>query len=346
MKRTLFKSIAAATITIGSFAAVPLPSADAVGSGPNPGNGQVQLNRFTTNQELSSFLQSITKKSDALSLEVIGQSVKGRELYLVKAGNNPNNPTVLFLTQQHGNEGLITEGALNFIKKLGTNSKEVRDWLDHVNVLILPRLNPDGAEGDVNFDISHYVGGGQATRFNANGVDLNRDHTVRKEPETKAFHENVLKKYKIDYMIDFHHQGTQSAINNKYVSGSILYPTSPNVAPEVRQMSQQLGSVVYHAIEKRGFGHIGKYVGGTENTIARNGIAAEYGIATLLFEMRGMMDHEREDYVLGQKSNGYLIKQAEIAMQESVASIADATIKTADTSFWENLPEQRNKEAE
>ena len=56
-------------------------------------------------------------------------------------------------------------------------------------------------------------------------------------------------------------------------------------------------------------GAFGKYNGGSAETISRNGIAVEYGISTLLFEMRGMSDHYAESAVLGQKSNGYLIKQ-------------------------------------
>ncbi|MFB4163826.1 M14 family zinc carboxypeptidase [Alteribacillus sp. JSM 102045] len=316
---------------------------EAVGEGPNPGNGKVVNERLTSYKEMKTQLERYDSQSDLLEVDVFGQSVKGRDLHLVSFGENPDNPTVLFLTQQHGNEAMTTEGALEIAKKLSTNSQQVKDWAEEVNILIVPRLNVDGAEGDVNFDISHYVGGGQATRYNANEVDLNRDHTTLEEPETKAFHEEVLQQYDIDYLIDFHHQGTQSAIEDEYVSGSILYPTNDNADEDVREMSKQLGSVVYDAVESKGYGLLGKYNGGTANTIARNGLAYEYDIATLLFEMRGMTDHEYEDYVLGQKSNGYLIQQAKTAMEAAITAIADGDIEEADTSFWDELQTQGYK---
>ncbi len=62
--------------------------------------------------------------------------------------------------------------------------------------------------------------------------------------------------------------------------------------------------------------------------------------------MRGMADHFRDDYVLGQKSNGYLIKQAVITMESTLKAIADGSIHKADTSFWDSLPESGNKATE
>ena len=68
-----------------------------------------------------------------MELEVIGQTVKGRDIHLVKYISNPANPTILYLTQQHGNEQLTTEGALEFIKHLGTG--KAQGVLDGVNIL-------------------------------------------------------------------------------------------------------------------------------------------------------------------------------------------------------------------
>jgi hypothetical protein len=103
---------------------------------------------------------------------------------------------------------------------------------------------------------------------------------------------------------------------------------------------------VFNALHDTGWGHIGKYVGGTGENIGRNGAAVRYDISTLLFEMRGMSDHSREDYALGQKSNGYLIKQTITTLDAAVRAIADGSIETADTSFWDTLPEQKNRQGE
>lgn len=313
----------------------------AVGKGPNyNGNETIKNERLTSHEDLMKEVESAADRSDSIETEIYGQSVQGRDLPLVKFGNDPENPTILFLTQQHGNEALVTEAALNVIKGLATNSKHNRDLAEEVNVFFVPRLNPDGAAGDVNFDISDHVAGGLATRTNANGVDLNRDHNTLEQPETNALHNNVLRAHDIDYLVDFHHQGARSGIDGEYVSGSILYPTNEGVDAEVVEMSKQLGKVMYDTVEDRGFGLLGKYNGGSANTIARNGLAYEYDVATLLFEMRGMTDHTNPNQVLGQKSNGYLIQQGVISMQAAIDAIADRSINEADTSFWDTLEVQ------
>lgn len=320
----------------------------AVGEGPlYKGNETINNSRITTYDEMVELLKDYDEKSDLISLQVFGQTVKGRDLYLVKFGDmNPNKPTVLFLTQQHGNEVLSTEAALDVIKNLSANSKNSKDLARKINVLFIPKYNADGGEADVNFPLENYYGGGLATRYNANRIDLNRDHTDRTQPETQALHNEVLSKYKIDYMIDFHHQGTTSAVDGEYVSGSILYPTNEGVKPEVVQASRKLGAIVYNAVESRGFGKLGKYIGGSANTIARNCVAHDYGIPTLLFEMRGMIDNEWMDAVLGQKSNGYLIQQSVVTMQAVMNALATGEIETVDDSFWETLTEQGYKVTE
>ncbi|RAL26227.1 M14 family zinc carboxypeptidase [Thermoflavimicrobium daqui] len=341
-KRILMLSLSGAIVLAGMFG-TSLP-VGAVGEGPNyGGNESIRTSILHTYDEMVKELKTQDQKQEAMELEVIGKSVKGRDLYLAKYISNPNNPTILFLTQQHGNEQLTTEGALEFIKHLGT--AKTKGVLNNVNVLILPMLNADGAMGDVNFPLDDYVadGGRHLTRYNAVKVDLNRDHDTKQQPETQALHNHVLKKYKINYMIDLHHQGTQSEVNGKLVSGSILYPTNSSVHPSVLEKSKKLGALVYHAVNEKGWGHLAKYSGGTTTNIARNGIAVEYGIPTLLFEMRGMSDHYNDDYVIGQKSNGYLIKQTITTLDATVRGIADGTIHTVNTDFWDSLPTQTSR---
>ncbi len=340
MRRTARTTSAALALT-GALVLGGATTAGAVGEGPDyGGNEVVTTSILSTYDEVVDFLRTQDAKQDAMELEVIGQTVKGRDIHLVKYVSDPDNPTIFYLAQQHGNEQLTTEAMLHFIKSLGSG-KSAR-ILDDVNILMIPMYNADGAMGDVNFSLDDYIAKGERhlTRYNADGVDLNRDHVARLEPETQALHTNVLQAYDIDYMIDLHHQGTQSRVDGDLVSGSILYPTTPDADPAVVEGSKRLGSIVYENVDSTGWGHIGRYVGGTANTIARNGIAAEYGISTLLFEMRGMSDHEYAPYVLGQKSNGYLIRQSVVTLTSTAQAIADGSIETADTSFWDTLPEQ------
>ncbi|MER2122321.1 MAG: M14 family zinc carboxypeptidase [Solibacillus sp.] len=328
--------LALGAVTPGSLTAY------AVGEGPNyGGNESIQTSILYTYDEMVNYLKKQDAKQDAMQLEVIGQTVKKRDIYMAKYITNPNNPTILFLTQQHGNEQLTTEGALEFIKHLRTG--KTKGVLDKVNILIVPMLNADGAMGDVDFSLDDYIadGGRNLTRYNAVGADLNRDHVDKVHPETQALHKNVLQKYEIDYMIDLHHQGTQARRDGKLVSGSMLYPTNDKVKPEVLEKSKKLGAVVFNAVDSTGWGHLAKYNGGNGENIGRNGAAVQYDIATLLFEMRGMSDHFNESAVIGQKSNGYLIKQTITTLDAAVQAIADRSIETADISFWDTLDTQK-----
>ena len=340
MKKKVFALSLTGILALG--AVTPALTTYAVGEGPNfNGNESIQTANLYTYDEMVKFLKTQDAKQDAMQLEVIGQTVKGRDIHLAKYISDPSNPTILFLTQQHGNEQLTTEGALEFIKHLGTG--KTKGVLDKVNILILPMLNADGAMGDVNFSLDDYIadGGRHLTRYNAVGADLNRDHVDKVHPETQALHKNVLQKYDIDYMIDLHHQGTQARRDGKLVSGSMLYPTNPNVKPEVLEKSKKLGAVVFNAVDSTGWGHIAKYNGGSGENIGRNGAAVQYDISTLLFEMRGMSDHEGEWAIIGQKSNGYLIKQTITTLDAAVRAIADGSIENVDTSFWDTLETQR-----
>jgi uncharacterized protein len=341
MKKNVFALSLTGFLALGAVTPAALPTY-AVGEGPNyNGNESIQTSNLYTYDEMVKFLEKQDAKQSDMQLEVIGQTVKKRDIYLVKYITNPSNPTVLFLTQQHGNEQLTTEGALEFIKHLGTN--KTKGILDKVNILIVPMLNADGAMGDVDFSLDDYIadGGRNLTRYNAAGADLNRDHVDQLHPETQALHKNVLQKYDIDYMIDLHHQGTQARLDGKLVSGSMLYPTNGNVKPEVVEKSKRLGSVVFNAVDSTGWGHLAKYNGGSGENIGRNGAAVQYDIATLLFEMRGMSDHFSESAVIGQKSNGYLIKQTITTLDATVRAIADGSIENADISFWDTLDIQK-----
>ncbi|WP_233523026.1 hypothetical protein [Peribacillus saganii] len=59
-----------------------------------------------------------------------------------------------------------------------------------------------------------------------------------------------------------------------------------------------------------------------------------------------MSDHYNESYALGQKSNGYLIKQTVTTLDSTVRANADGSIETVDTSFWNTLPEQKSHPGE
>ncbi|MFB4162372.1 M14 family zinc carboxypeptidase [Alteribacillus sp. JSM 102045] len=311
----------------------------------------LRVESLTSYEEMSEFLEDVDREADHIAVEVIGESVKGRELHFVKIGkdlDDSDKPTLLFLTQQHGNEPLVTESALKVIDQFSTNSRKVRDLMEKVNILVVPRLNLDGAEGDVDWDTSNLYRGGVQTRNNANGINLNRTHNSLSQPETRALHEEVLQQYNIDYAIDFHHQiANRATEDGELVSGAMLYPTNDGVTEEVLERSKKLGAVVYESLEPKDYSNIAHYRSdNTYTSIARNNFAANYNIPTLLFENRGLSDSLNKSSILEQCYSDMLIEQGEDAMMGAIEAIADQSIETADTSIWESLPEQHDVETE
>jgi hypothetical protein len=68
----------------------------------------------------------------------------------------------------------------------------VTEQLDDQILLVMPMVNPDGAEA--------------FTRGNANGTDVNRDHISLDTPEAKAVH-RVIDQWDVDVALDHHEYG-------------------------------------------------------------------------------------------------------------------------------------------
>ncbi len=90
-------------------------------------------------------------------LEVIGQSVEKRNLYIVYPETiDKSKKTVVMFCRHHGDEGTanwIVEGFVNTVF-------QDENWGKFYQLILYPMINPDGAE--------------KRTRYNANGYDLNR----------------------------------------------------------------------------------------------------------------------------------------------------------------------------
>src|SRR5690606_35032588 len=96
-------------------------------------------------------------------------------------------PTVLLIGQQHGDEPASAEALLVVASELASGS--LQGLLDRINVLVLPRVNPDGAAR------------GQAAA--ANGVDLDTDHLLLSTPEARAVAQ-LARDYRPLVVIDAH----------------------------------------------------------------------------------------------------------------------------------------------
>lgn len=145
---------------------------------------------FTSHAEMLAFLARLTTESPHARLDILGTSQRGLNLplMLLTAGDrvDPQLPTVLVIGQQHGDEPAGGEAALVLARQLAGPRQAI---LTHVNVLIIPRGNPDGAD--------------QFRRATASGIDVNRDHLLLNTPEGRAI-ALAVDKYKPQVMLDLH----------------------------------------------------------------------------------------------------------------------------------------------
>ncbi|MCK5821134.1 MAG: DUF2817 domain-containing protein [Bacteroidales bacterium] len=142
-------------------------------------------------QETMDELQDIADRFPNISqLEILGQSVLGRNLACLKISDNPDMDEdeipILICGAHHGNEVLSVEATLYQINYLVDNygvDDEVTNWVDNYEIWFIPLVNPDGREA--------------VRRYNENGIDLNRNYSFEhtavgnhgepfSEPETQV----------------------------------------------------------------------------------------------------------------------------------------------------------------
>jgi hypothetical protein len=166
-------------------------------------------------------LQELMAQSDRVSVQVVGQSTLGRDLYLVtvtapetedetarqatwkdQIKNSPvtaaadtnllgQYKTPVWISSNiHGNEWEGTDAAMQYIEWLATAPlSEVGGILRNNRLYFSPTLNPDGRTA--------------ATRATALGLDPNRDMITNATPETRSYIRTVQAIQPI-YTADFH----------------------------------------------------------------------------------------------------------------------------------------------
>ena len=140
---------------------------------------------FTTQAEIQAWLReqaAAASRTPGVVATVlpIGRTQRGvalEALVLTRSANTDSGtltasgkPTVLLVGQQHGNEPAGSEALLVIARELAQGL--LQPLLEKINVVIVPRANPDGASSD--------------QRASYGGLDMNRDHLLLNTPEAQA----------------------------------------------------------------------------------------------------------------------------------------------------------------
>jgi len=215
-----------------------------------------ETTRYAEVMELSARLAA---RSPQIHLTTMGYTTEGRALPLLIVGAPDATPASVRATGKtrvylqaniHAGEVPGKEALLILLRRL--SSGEYATWTDSLVLLITPIYNADGNER-VRLDNRPRQNGpvgGMGQRPNAQGLDLNRDHTKLDSPEARSL-VRMLNQYDPHAAVDLHTtNGTRHAYYLTYSP-----PLHPNTPASVDAFLRQrwLPEVTARVKEKHGW---------------------------------------------------------------------------------------------
>ena len=189
---------------------------------------------FTSQSELMAFLEDLSRSATTMHLDASARSQQDRVLPVLffsldrGAIGNGQKPVILIIGQQHGNEPAGGEASLVLAQRLGKG--DLAGVLDKVDVIIVPRANPDGAEA--------------FARSLSNGIDANRDHTLLRTPEIRTIGA-LFTRYNPQVVLDCHEFTVGGRWIEKVgglvrIDAMLQYATVPNLPPSLQRAEADL----------------------------------------------------------------------------------------------------------
>jgi hypothetical protein len=246
------------------------PAASLPGQTPLAAAGHAEL---TSHEELVAFLEALDRGSPRVTLAELGHSVSGRTIPYLKVAlpghdfgaEREERLVVLLYAQKHGNEPSGKEGALELALALARG--ELDDLLERVDLLLVPQLNPDGAEAH--------------RRTNDDGVDLNRSHLILDGHEVLGLRE-LFHRWEPEVAVDVHeyYPWTDAWLEAGWLrlwDLQVGLPTNLNTDPAIMALAEE-GALpwILEALEEAGFtGH--NYVVGSPERLRWSTTSANDG---------------------------------------------------------------------
>jgi hypothetical protein len=184
--------------------------------------------------EVMELAARLAERSPDIHLTTMGYTTEGRALPLLVVGAPDASPESVRATGKtrvylqgniHGGEVPGKEALLILLRRLA--SGEYATWTDSLVLLVAPLYNADGNERIRLDNRPRQNGpvGGMGQRPNAEGLDLNRDHTKLDSPEARSL-VRMLNLYDPHAAVDLHTtNGTRHAYHLTY--SPPLHPNTP-----------------------------------------------------------------------------------------------------------------------
>jgi hypothetical protein len=217
----------------------------------------------------------------------------------------------------HGDEPTATCALVDLLNYFGANQREpwVAAILAKYTLLIVPMLNPDGAE--------------RMQRRNAQGIDINRDARVLQTPEGKLLKE-IRDRYRPFLGFNLHNQNATTTVGDTgRVATIALLAVAADApgAPAASPLAKQVTAVIYEALAPFVYGHISRY-DETFNPRAFGDNLTLWGTPIVLIESGGNPS--------GEPSN-FGVKLNFVALSAVLNSLATGRIQNANPAVYDAL---------
>jgi hypothetical protein len=249
--------------------------------------------------------------------EEVGRSGEGRPIELLRWGNGPVR--VLLWSQMHGDESTATMALADLVNWLHASpgDERVRRWAERLTLLLVPMLNPDGAE--------------RFQRQDVYGVDVNRDVRTLATPEGRTL-KAVRDRWQPAFGFNLHDQNPRTRVgtSQRLAAISLLAPAVDENATETPGFvaAKHVAATVARAIEPLVGGYVTRY-DETFNPRAFGDLVQQWGTSTVLIETGGWRNDPEKQYLRAVNF---------VAFVRMLDAIAADTFRTAPLSVYEGLP--------
>jgi hypothetical protein len=280
--------------------------------------GAIETRRFTHRQYWSA-LEPIVDRSPHLQRDVVGRSAEGRVLQAVRYGTGPT--TVLLWSQMHGDESTASMSLLDLFNHLSISPDDdptARQIRERLTVIVLPLLNPDGAE--------------RFQRRNAQGIDINRDARMLATPEGQTLRA-LQERYRPRFGFNLHDQNPRIRVGStpRVAAISLLAPPFDEARSynPVREDARRLAGLLRGTAEALVPGHVARY-DDSFNPRAFGDLMQSWGTSTVLIEAGGWAGDPEKQY----------LRAVNFAMLiNALEAVAADALTPADAAAYEDLPE-------
>lgn len=219
---------------------------------------RAERTRFTETSrydDVMAFFRTVAQASDVVRVSSFGYTFEGRSLPLVVVGRvTDTRPETIRASGRlrvyvqaniHAGEVEGKEVMQALVRDIARGAHP--EWLDSMILLVNPIYNADGNERVTltSRGPQHGPIGGQGTRANAQGLNINRDDMKLDTPEARSM-VRLLNDFDPHVMLDLHTtNGSRHAYHLTYET-----PNNPVVAPGLAGMSREWMAAVTSAVRR------------------------------------------------------------------------------------------------